>query len=207
MSDAAPAPSDTWPVGIGHDRTARRILIEAAALFARRGVHGTTMRDIADRCGIRAPSIYEHFRSKEHLVGELMRIGHDTALSHFDDAMRSAPEDHEGRLGAAVDALVDLHTRYPTLLRVLTDDVHGLSPEVTEPAISLRMEMSLRLAQVLLDGERDEVFAFPNLVPTVAAIHGLFIRIPHWFHDGDGYGIAQLCSDYRALVLNMVRAR
>jgi hypothetical protein len=46
--------------------------------------------------------------------------------------------------------------------------------------------------------------SFPNLVSTVAAVHGLFIRIPHWFTPGDDYGVDELTEDYRQLVRSML---
>lgn len=199
------APGTTLPAEVGHDRTARRILEHAAQLFGTRGVHGTSMREIATAAGIRAPSIYEHFSSKEVLVGELMTIGRDTTIDHFDGAVRAVSDDPIERLDAAVDALVSIHTTYPMLMRVLTDDVHGLSPEVTAPALTMRLEMSLRLGQILVEGEQQGLLSYPNLVSTVAAVHGLFIRIPYWFTPGDDYGVAELTADYRELVASMLR--
>jgi AcrR family transcriptional regulator len=199
------APGTTLPAEVGHDRTARRILEHAAQLFGTRGVHGTSMREIATAAGIRAPSIYEHFSSKEVLVGELMTIGRDTTIDHFDRAVRAVSDDPIERLDAAVDALVSIHTTYPMLMRVLTDDVHGLSPEVTAPALTMRLEMSLRLGQILVEGEQQGLLSYPNLVSTVAAVHGLLIRIPYWFTPGDDYGVAELTADYRELVASMLR--
>ena len=54
--------------------SARRdeILRRAAELFGRRGYHATTMRDIADTIGIRAPSLYAHIHTKEDLLHEIV---------------------------------------------------------------------------------------------------------------------------------------
>lgn len=192
------------PEHIGHDRTARRILEAAVTLFGSRGVHGTSMRDIATDAGIRAPSIYEHFASKDELVGELMRIGHDTLIETFDRIVGAAVPHPLDQLDAAVEALVVINTSHPMLVRVVTDDVHGLSPEHAAPALAARLEMSLRLGQILVEGERAGVMRFPNLVSTVAAIHGLCIRIPHWFTPGELYDVGQLSADYRVLVRSML---
>ena len=195
------------PDEVGHDRTARRILEEATVLFGTRGVHGTSMREIATAAGIRAPSIYEYFASKDALVAALMGIGRAHTVASFDRAVQAAAPDPVSRLDAAVDVLVSIHTDHPMLLRVLTDDVHGLSPEVTEPALTMRLEMSLRLGQILIEGEEEGTMVFPNVVSTVAAVHGLFIRIPYWFTPGDQYGVAELSADYRALVRSMLGVR
>ena len=47
--------------------TAERILDAAEDLFAEKGYSATSLGDVADRVGIRSPSLYNHFRNKEAL--------------------------------------------------------------------------------------------------------------------------------------------
>ncbi len=57
------------------ERTAERILDAAEALFAERGFAGTTMRDVAEAVGIRTPSLYNHFESKDELYAAVLERG------------------------------------------------------------------------------------------------------------------------------------
>lgn len=53
--------------------TREKILVEASRLFAVRGYFGTSTRDIADAVGIRQPSLFFHFQTKQVIVEELLR--------------------------------------------------------------------------------------------------------------------------------------
>lgn len=50
--------------------TRDRVLTAAIELFGSRGYDSTSLRDIAAEVGIKAPAIYNHFESKEQLLGE-----------------------------------------------------------------------------------------------------------------------------------------
>src|SRR5262245_30356480 len=74
MPAAAPS-SDLPRHRQGGERTAERILDVAEQLFAERGYHGTTLRDVATRVGVRPPSLYNHFASKDALYAAVLERG------------------------------------------------------------------------------------------------------------------------------------
>lgn len=53
--------------------TRESILLHASRLFAARGFLGTSTRDIAAAVGIRQPSMYSHFPTKQAIAEELLR--------------------------------------------------------------------------------------------------------------------------------------
>jgi AcrR family transcriptional regulator len=52
--------------------TRELILLEASRLFALRGYRGTSTHDIAAAVGVRQPSLYKHFASKQEIAEELL---------------------------------------------------------------------------------------------------------------------------------------
>jgi AcrR family transcriptional regulator len=56
-------------------QTADRILNAAEALFAKQGYAGTSLRDVADGVGLRIPSLYNHFASKDALYTAVLERG------------------------------------------------------------------------------------------------------------------------------------
>jgi AcrR family transcriptional regulator len=56
------------------DRRRQAILDAAAQVFAERGYFNATMKDIADRLGMRPASLYHYYRSKETALEEMCRV-------------------------------------------------------------------------------------------------------------------------------------
>jgi AcrR family transcriptional regulator len=78
-------------------------------VFASSGYAGTSLKDVADACGIQAGSLYHHFDSKEAIVIELVtryqvelrRIG-DRALKSVADDRASTPQEQVVALCTAI---------------------------------------------------------------------------------------------------------
>ena len=56
----------------------------AAALFAERGYHGTSMGDIAEAMGVQKPSLYSLTESKQQLLYDAVRAGADAFHAALD---------------------------------------------------------------------------------------------------------------------------
>jgi AcrR family transcriptional regulator len=66
-----------------HERTKREILAAAWALADERGLGGWSLRDVADAVGMRAPSLYVYFDSKNALYDALYREGYRALLDRI----------------------------------------------------------------------------------------------------------------------------
>ena len=62
---------------------------EAARLFAEKGYHGTSTRELAEAMGMRKGSLYAHMESKQDLLWEIARDGAEA----FHEALDAIPED------------------------------------------------------------------------------------------------------------------
>lgn len=72
--------------------TRDRILNEALTLFAENGYDGTSVEEIADKVGIKAPSLYNHFKGKEDILNALI----DAAEERYEESFGS--DKHIGKL-------------------------------------------------------------------------------------------------------------
>ena len=111
---AAPAAAATRRGEKGR-RTAERILDVAEEVFAEKGFEGATLRDVADRVGIRIPSLYNHFASKDRLYAAVLERGIGPVLRTL---AASAVDDQQSRSRILEDTLAALAER-PNLPRLV----------------------------------------------------------------------------------------
>ena len=72
--------------------TKERILQEALTLFSENGYDGTGVEQIAEKVGIKAPSLYKHFKGKEDILNALI----DSAEEYYEESFGS--EQHIGEI-------------------------------------------------------------------------------------------------------------
>jgi AcrR family transcriptional regulator len=74
-----------------------RILNETLSLFAENGYDGTSVEQIAEKVGIKAPSLYNHFKGKEDILNALIDNAEALYEEHFGSEQRlgKLPESRE----------------------------------------------------------------------------------------------------------------
>ena len=77
------------------------IVAAATALFARKGVDATSMREVADAAGVREAAIYRHFRGKEEMALEIFTSWYEWYSQQVREIAQRADPLPE-RLGALV---------------------------------------------------------------------------------------------------------
>jgi AcrR family transcriptional regulator len=120
--------------------TAERILDAAEELFAERGYAGTSLRDVATAVGIRIPSLYNHFESKEAIYGAVLERDLGPVLLALSDYAAPGREGGETprKLVETVMRVMVAHPRLPSLIQheTLTGGEH-LTPALRSWLMSL----------------------------------------------------------------------
>jgi AcrR family transcriptional regulator len=129
------------------------------------------MRRLADRIGIRAPSLYKHLPNKGALEAALITVGFEEAAAAFETATAGAAEP----LAALVTAYRAFVQCHPQLYRLMTQG--PLPREWLEPGLEDRAAAALLWAVGSPERAR-AAFAF---------IHGMLIlELNGRFPDHDG---------------------
>ncbi|WP_063770894.1 TetR/AcrR family transcriptional regulator [Streptacidiphilus neutrinimicus] len=196
------------PAGVTPPGTKGRVLRAGLELFAKAGFAGTSIRQIACVVGINSATLYAHYPSKEHVLAELVRIGHQELHDRLTEAVvRTGDEDAAAGLTALVRAHVLLHTDFPLLAVVTNSELHALSPELAAPSLQLRADCRRLLLDVLERGSRRGEFAVEDLPLAATAISALGVQVAHWFGPDQSYGREQVADQYARFALRIAGAR
>jgi AcrR family transcriptional regulator len=145
---------------------AREIVEAARELLEAEGPEGLSMRRVADRIGIKAPSIYKHLPDKQALESALISAGFVEWAELFEAAVRGADDP----LAALARAYRENATRHPHLYRLMTD--RPLARERLAPGVEERAAAPIVAAVGDPDGAR-AMWAFAHGM-TVLELNGRF---------------------------------
>ncbi len=195
------------PPSFGGQGVRRRILEGALRLFAHSGFDGSSMRELATRIELQPSAVYAHFASKEHLLSELVRAGHEAHHEEIRTAMLDAGAAPIAQLSALVRANVRMHTTYPELAIIVNTELERLSPDLAAPGLALRKQSVAMLIAVIERGTAMGCFSQPSTHVVAAAIGAMGLRIPYWYGPELGIEPGALAELHVQLALRMLGAR
>jgi AcrR family transcriptional regulator len=100
---------------------ARQVVQAARQLLEQQGAQALTMRRLADRLGIRAPSLYKHLPDKAALEAAIIATGLEDIAAALEAALDTAPHTGTEPLAALAGAYRAFALAHPHLYRLMTD--------------------------------------------------------------------------------------
>ncbi len=183
----------------------QRLVAAAVESFAAKGFHGTTTRDIASAAGMSPAALYVHHRSKEDLLHQISRAGHDLTLALVREAVATSRDPRE-QLLSVVRAFVVHHAENHTSARVVNYELAALSPEHLEEIAATRHEIEQEMRDVVERGVEAGAFTTPDPHMTALALLSLGIDVARWYRDEGAWTPAQIADHYCDLALRIVGA-
>lgn len=200
-SSAPSAPEDgTDPT------TVERLMRAAAQAFAEKGFHATTTRDIASGAGLSPAGVYVHFGSKEELLFNLSRRGHESALQLVREALKGVDAPAE-RLAVAMNRFSRWHAEQYQLAKVVQYEHQHLTPEHRAEVLALRKDIDALVRQVLECGVAEGVFEVTDIADTALALLSMAVDVARWYSPTIKRTPAQIGETNAALALRLVGVR
>lgn len=204
LDPAARGEAPLLPPGVRVEGTLRRLYETALRLFGQRGFHAVSVRDLTGAVGLQASSLYSHVPSKQHLLADLIRIGHE---EHRDTLRRSLLEvgsDPGEQIAALTRAHVRVHATYPLLTRVCNRELAALPDDRRGEIVAIRLESERLFFDVVERGQRLGAFRPADPMLAVAAIGAMGIRVAEWWHPGLGIEVEDVADTYADFAVRLL---
>jgi AcrR family transcriptional regulator len=160
----------------GEGARLRDELIDAASdLIAESGVEAASLRAVARRAGVSAPSVYLHFDDLEALIQAVVERRFRDLLAYIEAGIAEAPEDQPvERLRAGARGYVRFALDHPGHYRVLFDSsVETLDEQAEDAASDTFGTLVEGIARCQGAGMARPGDPFERAAATWAAMHGL----------------------------------
>lgn len=181
------------------------ISAEAAKLFKEKGFGGSTMRDLAEKVGIEAASIYNHFRSKDEILETIcMDIAQkfDEQLTLIEKEKISYPEKIEALIAFHVQMIIE----DANAVSVLNNDWKFLSEEKIIDFKERRNNYEKRFAALISKGIAAGSFRKVNVSIALFTILSSLRWVELWYKPSRGVSKEDLAKDISAILMNGVKA-
>ena len=178
----------------------------AAAVFADKGFHGSSTRDIAERMGIKQGSLYYYFKSKEEALGEVCLFGIEDYVDHM-KVIAASDQSFESKLMATITSHLSSYRERNEALKVYNDERLYLPEDKRSKLKLLGSGYRQSLEEIFEEGVAsgtlrasiDCHFAAQAVIGICNAWGDIIVRDP----DLDLFNIIQKCTD---LLMNGFRA-
>lgn len=166
--------------------TREEIVAAAGRMFAEKGYHGTSMRDLGREIGLLGSSLYSHIDSKEDLLVEVVDEGARLFLAASEEAMAVAGG-AEDKLRALIAGHVGVVLGHLDVVRTYLNEARMLDESHRGRVVAARNAYEARFRAVIQLGIESGDFR-DEVDPKITSIFILSIlnAIERWYRP-DGY--------------------
>ncbi|HEU5034819.1 MAG TPA: hypothetical protein VFT62_08710, partial [Mycobacteriales bacterium] len=154
--------------------------------------------------GLQASSLYAHVPSKQHLLGDLIRIGHEEHRDQLRLALLDAGAEPAEQLAALTRAHVRVHATYPMLTRICNRELGSVPDEQRDGILTIRVDAERLFLDVIERGQRLGAFAPVDPTLAVAAIGAMGIRVAEWWLPEVGLTVEQVADTYAEFAVKLL---
>lgn len=163
-------------------RNSRSDVVDAAGrLFAERGYHGTSMRELGKELGLLGSSLYSHVDSKQDLLVEVVEEGARLFQASAEQALSTEGKARD-RLDALVVGHVDVVLNNVDVARTFLNEARMLDTDHRQRVIEVRDHYEGVFRSVLAEGIGDGSFRF-DIDPKTTSIYILSVlnALERWY--------------------------
>ena len=173
-------------------------------LIYRHGYEAMSLRGLATEVGLQPGSLYNHIKTKQELLFDLIH-DHMTALMERVDAALEGLDGPQARLEAFTAFHLSYHIERKREVFIGSSEIRSLEPENRATIVALRQAYENRLCAILEAGAAQGLFAIGDVRVTAYAILAMLTGICTWYEPKGRIGQQELIDIHTRLVLDGVR--
>lgn len=176
------------------------VVAAAGRLFARRGYHGTSMRDLGKELGLLGSSLYSHVDSKQDLLVEVVEEGARLFGASAERALAAGGSARD-RLRVLISGHVDVVLDNLDVARTFLNEARVLDDGQRRRVLTARDSYEGVFRRVIAEGIAEGSFR-PDLDPKTGSIFVLSIlnAIERWYHPDGALGRQALIDQLSVFV-------
>ena len=185
-----------------YDQKLERILRTSARIFAEKGYHPTTMRDIARETRVSLAGLYYYCKSKEELLFLIQDNCFGRVLARLEERLREASDPVE-RLRVVVENHLSFFAANMAEMKVLSHEADALAGELHERVSAKKQQYTRRVRGILAEVQSQSGDAAAHIDLTVAtyALFGMMNWIYNWYDPAGPLSVADLVENLTRLFL------
>jgi AcrR family transcriptional regulator len=190
--------------GTKADKTRTRVLDAAAKVFSRKGYTGTRLADIAAEADMHAGSLYYHFRTREELVDEVLRVGQERVDRFVRDRVADLPPDTTNltRLRELITAHLEMVLEFGDYTSAMIRIIGQVPEDVHQRRLHDQRQYGQYWRSLFKDAQASgELRTGVDLSAMMMIILGALNSSPGWYHPSEGPPVAALGSELGNLFL------
>ncbi|GAA2414996.1 TetR/AcrR family transcriptional regulator [Actinomadura vinacea] len=202
---AADAAADRRLPAVARGDGLAAIMRSAREIFAERGYHAASIRDIAKGAGLSLSALYYYYAGKQELLHALLEDALADCFRSCEQALDAAGDDPVARLGAFVQATVEYRVRRPVDSLLGLREIRNLEPERLEQFVERRDALPRLLGEIIGDGVARGVFGTPYPDEAQRAILAMCNAVAQWYQPSGDLTVTDLVDRYVYLSLTLVQ--
>jgi TetR/AcrR family transcriptional regulator, cholesterol catabolism regulator len=182
------------------DQKLDALLSAAARVFAERGYHQTSMRDLARASGVSLAGLYYYVESKEELLFLIQQRNFERVISLMRERLAGAT-DPVDRLMRFIDNHLDYFASHMAEMKVLSHEAGALSGEPLHTVDEMKREYTRALMDILAGIEESHGPAHANRRVAAYSLFGMMNWIYNWYDPLGDLGVELLAQNIGRIFL------
>ena len=176
------------------------ILSEAAMLFKEKGFGGTSMRDLAEKVGMEAASMYNHIKSKDEILELICFKIANQYISQLQE-IENTNQTFQEKLNAIIGLHVQLIIEDSASVSVANNDWKYLSNDKKEQYKETRKSYEKSFANIIEQGMQNGEFKKMNVSVALFTMLSSLKWIELWYRPNRDITPQELEDDLKTLLM------